>query len=96
MKSEAGRGSTFSFDVALRADLHPASPAPCEMARLDGVRILIVDDNDTNRLILRETLLRVGARPSESSSGAAALAELASARVAGQPYRLMLLDYLDA
>ena len=53
------------------------------MARLDGVRILIVDDNDTNRLILRETLLRVGAEPSEASSGEAALAELARARVAG-------------
>jgi CheY-like chemotaxis protein len=93
VKSEAGRGSTFSFDVALRADLHPATSAPCEMARLDGVRILIVDDNDTNRLILRETLLRVGAEPSESCSGEAALAELARARVAGQPYRMMLLDY---
>ena len=93
VKSEAGRGSTFSFDVVLRADLHPAIPARREMAPLDGVRILIVDDNDTNRLILRETLLRVGARPTESSSGAAALAELASARAAGQPYRLMLLDY---
>jgi len=93
VKSEVGRGSTFSFEVTLRADLHPAIRVHREMARLNGVRILIVDDNDTNRLILRETLLRVGARPSESNNGAAALAELASARVAGQPYRLMLLDY---
>jgi two-component system, sensor histidine kinase and response regulator len=93
VKSEVGRGSTFSFEIALRADLHPAIPVRREMARLDGVRILIVDDNDTNRLILRETLSRVGARPSESSSGAAALAELERARVEGQPYQLMLLDY---
>jgi signal transduction histidine kinase/CheY-like chemotaxis protein len=93
VKSEAGRGSTFSVDVALRPDPQPASPAHRAMARLDGVRILIVDDNDTNRLILREMLLRVGAEPSESSSGESALTELVRARVAGDPYRLMLLDY---
>jgi PAS domain S-box-containing protein len=89
LKSEAGRGSTFIVDLAF----HPASSVQRAMSRLDGVRILIVDDNDTNRLILRETLLRVGAEPAESSSGESALGELERARLAGHPYRLMLLDY---
>jgi PAS domain S-box-containing protein len=93
VKSEVGRGSTFSVEVAFPPDPHPASSPPPAIDRLDGVRILIVDDNDTNRLILREMLIRVGAEPSESSSGESALAELERARVAGQPYRLMLLDY---
>ena len=93
VNSEVGRGSTFSVDVPFRPDPQPAnSPTPAK-ARLDGVRILIVDDNDTNRLILREMLLREGAEPAEAGSGESALAELARARVAGRPYRLMLLDY---
>jgi two-component system, sensor histidine kinase and response regulator len=57
------------------------------------VRILIVDDNETNRMILREMLVRNRASVTEASSGAEALAELARARAAGRPYRLMLLDY---
>jgi CheY-like chemotaxis protein len=48
---------------------------------------------ETNRLILREMLVRNRASVTEASSGAEALAELARARAAGRPYRLMLLDY---
>ncbi|HYL58977.1 MAG TPA: response regulator [Candidatus Acidoferrales bacterium] len=93
VESELGRGSTFRVIVALRPDPQPAAAAGRGTVRLDGVRILIVDDNDTNRLILREALLRAGAEPSEASCGEAALAELARARAANCPYRLMLLDY---
>ncbi len=92
-ESELGRGSTFRVVVALRADPQPAIRAHRSVERLDGVRILIVDDNQTNRLILREMLLGVGAEPGEGNCGEAALAELARARAAGRPYRLMLLDY---
>ncbi len=94
VESEVGRGSTFRVTVALGVDSRPAAAAvrgaaPC----LDGVRILIVDDNETNRLILREILVRSRAEVTEADSGAAALAELGRARAAGRPYRLMLLDY---
>jgi two-component system sensor histidine kinase/response regulator len=93
VQSEVGRGSTFSFTVALPRDPQPPAVLSRKVARLDGLHILIVDDNDTNRLILREMLIKEGARPSEAVSGEAALAELARARVAGSPYRVMLLDY---
>ena len=93
VKSEIGRGSTFSFTAVLQSDPQPATTISREVARLDGVRVLIVDDNATNRLILREMLAKERAQTSEASSGEAALAELERARTVGNPYRVMLLDY---
>ncbi len=50
----AGRGSTFHFTLAgERAHLEPTLPAPERQILLQGKRILIVDDNDTNRRILK-------------------------------------------
>jgi len=93
VESVAGQGSTFHVTVPLATDPNPTVTSPrVAAARLDGVRILIVDDNAANRLILRETLARAGAEL-EAASGEAGLAELARARAAGLPYRLMLLDY---
>jgi two-component system, sensor histidine kinase and response regulator len=93
VESEVGRGSIFRVTVALRVDTHPATAeARGAAVELDGVRILIVDDNETNQMILRE-IVRNRASVTEASSGAEALAELARARAAGRPYRLMLLDY---
>jgi len=90
VESEVGRGSIFRVTVALCVDTRPAA---VEERSLDGVRILVVDDNETSRLILREILVRNRAEVTEAASGAAALAELARARADGRPYRLMLLDY---
>ncbi len=93
VESEPGRGSTFRVTVVLSPDPEPAVKVHRGSLRLDGVRVLIVDDSDTNRLILREALLWAGAEPSEADCGESALAELARARAAGRPYRLMLLDW---
>ena len=93
VESEVGRGSIFRVTVALGVDTRPAAAEERGAATsLDGVRILVVDDNETSRLILREMLVRNRAEVTEAASGEAALAELARARAAG-PYRLMLLDY---
>ena len=59
--SEVGRGSEFSFTLAFATDV-PASRA-AGLATLGGRRMLIVDDNQTNRRILREML---GAEASKS------------------------------
>jgi two-component system sensor histidine kinase/response regulator len=93
VQSKLGQGSTFRVTVALRSDPKPAASAHCFAGKLDGVRILVVDDNATNRLILREALSRAGAEVGENNCGEGALAELARARAAGHPYRLILLDY---
>jgi CheY-like chemotaxis protein len=50
----AGRGSTFHFTLAgERAHLEPTLPSPERQSLLQGKRLLIVDDNDTNRRILK-------------------------------------------
>jgi CheY-like chemotaxis protein len=59
---------------------------------LNGVRVLIVDDNDTNRLILREMLSSRGAEVTEAADGPHGLDELELAARRGKPYRLVLLD----
>jgi signal transduction histidine kinase/DNA-binding response OmpR family regulator len=94
VESEVGSGSIFRVTVPLEIDTRPSASAHGATAvSLDGVRILVVDDSRTNRLILREFLSPRHARVTEAADGAAALAELARARAAGHPYRLMLLDY---
>ncbi len=94
VESEVGRGSIFRVTVALRVDTRLGAVEERGAAvNLDGVQILVVDDHETSRLILREMLVRNRAEVTEAASGAAALMELAHARAAGRPYRLMLLDY---
>ncbi len=86
VESEVGRGSIFRVTVALRVDTRSANAEERGAAiSLHGVRILVVDDNETSRLILREMLVRNRAEVTEAASGAAALAELARARAAGLP-----------
>jgi two-component system, sensor histidine kinase and response regulator len=93
VESEVGRGSVFRVTVAMRIDTRPLAQARGASVALDGIPILVVDDNETNRLILREMLIRNRAVVTEASSGVEALVELARAQAAGRPYLLMLLDY---
>jgi len=60
--------------------------------QLRGLRTLVVDDNDTNRLILRELLSSWKAVVTEAATGEAALAELQRAQAAALPFELVLLD----
>ena len=59
---------------------------------LSGVRAFVVDDNDTNRLILREMLSNRGAVVDEAEDGPAALEQFEHARTRGIPHTLMILD----
>lgn len=93
VESEVGKGSTFSFVVRLGINKNPKITAAAgEAADLKGMKVLIVDDNATNRFILREALAGWGAVTREVESGSAGLAELKRARSAGSPYKLLLLD----
>jgi len=93
VESEMGKGSTFHFtaDISLQKD-RPAKPAAPELATLQGLRVLVVDDNETNRLILAEMLGNWRMRPTAVANGEAAMAEMARAAQAGEPFRLALLD----
>jgi CheY-like chemotaxis protein len=61
-------------------------------ADLEGVSVLIVDDNATNRRLLEATTSRWGMRPTGVDGGVRALAALGHMRTSGDPFRLVLLD----
>jgi PAS domain S-box-containing protein len=95
LESEPGRGSVFHFTAQLAPSTAPAELAsPPLLADLEGLRVLIVDDNDTNRRILEEMLSSWHMQPTAVASGPAALTEMHRAWAAGQPYPLVLLDAL--
>ncbi len=92
-ESEVGRGSTFHFTARLA--LQPLSSSrmlPPRPVNLTGLRVLVVDDNATNRCILEETLAYYAMRPTLADGGRAALAELQRAAAAGEPFPLVILD----
>jgi len=94
VESELGVGSRFHFTARLGATT--ALPAPTRDAAapeiLHGVKVLIVDDNRTNRRILEGLLQRWGMDTGTAFDGESALAELSRARAAKQPYGLVLSD----
>lgn len=61
VESQAGRGSTFAFDVPLKAVESTTSRPSGISANLRGLRVLLVDENETSRLILHEMLVGWGA-----------------------------------
>jgi signal transduction histidine kinase/CheY-like chemotaxis protein/HPt (histidine-containing phosphotransfer) domain-containing protein len=91
VESAVGRGSTFRFTVVLGAtDVTP--PRPIDPGRVRGLRVLVVDDNATNRRILDETLTGWEMFPTCAEGAAEALVALEAAQRAGQPFALVLLD----
>ena len=88
--SVPGRGSTFSFSVPL-VDARDGGCAAPEID-LTGVRVLIADDNATNRQILRHQLKAWRMSSDSAEDGVAALGMLRSATAQGRPYALVLLD----
>jgi signal transduction histidine kinase/DNA-binding response OmpR family regulator len=93
VESELGHGSVFHFTAhfQVQTDTQVERP-PAMTAMLRGVRALVVDDNSTNRIILREMLTSRGAEVDEAEDGPVALQHIERARASGMPYKLMLLD----
>ena len=95
VESAEGQGSTFHFTARFGLAPHPAPrAAPVDMARLQGLPVLVVDDNSTNRRILHELLAGWGTRPAVVESGQAALEAMRQAADAGHPYSVVLLDHM--
>jgi two-component system sensor histidine kinase/response regulator len=91
--SVEGAGSVFWFTAQFGAvidSLQPKYPAP---ASIKGQRVLVVDDNATNRKVLMGQLLLCGVEPMSASSADEALALMRQARGAGRPFDAALLDH---
>ncbi|MFB3916749.1 MAG: response regulator [Terriglobales bacterium] len=91
MESQVGVGSTFYFTAGFGVGT-PRTGKVAEPDELQGMHVLIVDDNDVNRRILTEMLCRWRMRSHSVASGPAALKSLEKADAAGDPFRLMLVD----
>ncbi|MFQ5583697.1 MAG: response regulator, partial [Calditrichia bacterium] len=95
-ESEEGRGSTFWFTISLEKQPPQASSGILHEENipvsLKGIRILVVDDNSTNRQVLSYMLESWGCRHSEVPDGRTALEKLLQAVQKKDPYRIAILD----
>jgi CheY-like chemotaxis protein/HPt (histidine-containing phosphotransfer) domain-containing protein len=92
--SEVGKGSEFWFTVRLGRS-HRAEAARPEIhktARLDGVRVLIIDDNATSREILSALTASWGMRPDEAEGGPWGLQAIYKALGENDPFRIVITD----
>ena len=95
VESEVGRGSTFRFSTRFEKPTTPAGEPPLRNpSALQGLSVLVVDDNETNRRVLSGLLRLWNMRPKTVDSGPAAVAELRRSIAAGEPYPLMLVDQM--
>jgi two-component system sensor histidine kinase/response regulator len=92
VESTEGRGSTFWFTTVFAVRPAEAVRVQLPMVDIRDKRILIVDDNDTNRYVLRKQLLAWGCGCEEASEGQQALAMLKEAAEAGKPFDIAILD----
>jgi CheY-like chemotaxis protein len=93
LESEIGRGSRFYFTVRMGAlDKTMESRSVAASRSLRDVRILVVDDKQTNRRILQGTLNSWGAQTTCATSGRQALAKLAASLDAQKPYQVVVTD----
>jgi PAS domain S-box-containing protein len=94
VESEVGKGSAFHFTARFGRQTKAAAKHEIEPVDVKGLRVLVVDDNATNRRILEEMLKNWGMQPIAVDSGRAALAEMEHAAGTAQPIALALVDAL--
>jgi PAS domain S-box-containing protein len=93
VESQPGRGSTFHFTAQARvSNSLPADSRRVQPEQLGEVRVLVVDDNSTNRRILGDTLKRWGMKHQLEISAEAGLRALQEAHNQGVPFQLVLSD----
>lgn len=96
--SEEGVGSTFWFEVPLPVSATGPPRVP-RRDQLQGLRVLAVDDNATNRLVLHAHLTEWGTRPDVVEHPNAVVGMMRAALASGDPYAIAVLDrcmpYID-
>ena len=92
VESEVGKGSTFHFTACFGLKGEAVVKLKAQRIDLEGMPVLVADDNETNRHILSEMLTNWRMGPTAVGGGCAALAELKRAAGAGEPFPLVLLD----
>lgn len=97
LESELGQGSRFYIEVALQVADSIESDVQRERATVDelrGLPVLVIDDNQTNRLILQEMLNNWSMKPTIAASADEAFHQLDAAGEKDQKYPLIIVDAL--
>ncbi|MDW7644710.1 MAG: MASE3 domain-containing protein [Desulfuromonadales bacterium] len=93
VESRVGQGSLFSFILSLpAAEAGDGSLVQTRHGDLEGIRALIVDDNQTNRRFLTETLAGWGIEAAAVAGGDRAIASVRDAAAQGHPFQLLMID----
>jgi two-component system, sensor histidine kinase and response regulator len=92
VESSLGVGSTFWFTAWFSPAAQPARAYNTPPAALSGQRVIMVDDNATNRKVLMGQMLQCGVDPVSAGSAGEALMLMRQAAAAGRPFDAALLD----
>ena len=92
LESEVGVGSTFHFTARLKRDTARAAAPTGIVADLHDLRVLVVDDNETNRRILHDVLRTWKMTPTVVASSADALTAFEDADSRNRPFGLAIID----
>ncbi|GHT81796.1 hypothetical protein AGMMS49960_05230 [Betaproteobacteria bacterium] len=90
--SEPGRGSTFWFTARVRRSVQKRRPLVLSH-ELAGRRVLVVDDNENARVVIRDTLQGMNLDVSEATSGFAVVDMCRYAFSSGNPFQIVILDW---
>jgi len=90
--SEIGAGSTFWFEIPLAVGTSPPGQSIPRLDLLTGLRVLVVDDNVTNRMILTSQLGSWGLRADAAATAPEAVARMHAKADQGEPYDFAVLD----
>jgi len=92
VESEEGKGSTFRFTALFQKGKRANHPVAASPENLRGVKVLVVDNHETNRLLVTTLLNAWGCRYAEAADGESALSLLREAVREEDPFRVALLD----
>jgi two-component system sensor histidine kinase/response regulator len=91
VESEPGKGATFWFTARFAKQAAASQPAPRKTA-LEGVRVLLIDDNATNREIFHHLFSTWGMQQQQAASGAEALRMLKRQATVGNAFDVAIID----
>jgi len=92
VESQVGKGSTFSFTARFGLSEKAIGESSAQLEQMSGMRVLVVDDNATNRRILQDILQVRGMKPILAGNAVEALRELRRAHRSDEPIPLVLTD----
>jgi len=93
IKSKLGKGSTFTFNAEFKRQIGKKENFLRIPSDLQKLRVLIVDDNENSRIIIRDILDSFYLENTLASSGREAITELEKSILENKPYRLIIMDW---